>query len=251
MHGKTVAGRFLVLLAASCALALGFGGWLLHGVSRAPGEVSTLAANLEATYGLSQRMHSDILRISSLVHRQLVAPDPGVDREIQRLDYGLGDRETRYLTLPVGTRERLAVERIRTAHGELSVQAAQITSLLRSGRREEALARIETFRQTVERLERDFSLLNRLQVSKLHDALGRLGSSVRQGRHALVAFGGVGVLLLGLFMVELRRLVTRFNDMAAALVAAQQQLAAAPTEAEGGGGNRPAGADGPAPREER
>lgn len=206
MYGKTVAGKLLVLLAASCALALGFGGWLLHGISRAPDEASTLAANLEATYGLSQRMHHDILQISSLVHRQLAAPDLEVDRELRKLDYALGDRETRYLTLPVGTQERLAVERIRTAHGELSVQAAQITSLVRSGRREEAFDRLEAFRGIVDRLERDFSLLNRIQVSKLHDALERLRRSVRLGRYALVAFGGAGVLLLGVLMVELRRL---------------------------------------------
>lgn len=259
MHSMTVAGRFLVLLAASSILALGFGGWLLHRVSRFPGEVSTLTANLEATYGLSQELHRDILRVSSLVHHQLAAPGPRTDRELRRLDYAVGERVTRYLTLPIGAEERLAVERIRTGHGELSVQAAQIASLLRAGRRDEALGRLEAFHDVIDRMDQDFTLLNRIQAAKLHGAMDRLGESVRQGQYALAVFGGAMTVLLAAFLLELRRLVldpvrktlltadrirsgdlaarvpvlrddelgrlaTRFNDMADALAADQAQL---------------------------
>lgn len=250
-----------MLLTASCILALGFGGWLLHRVSRFPGEVSGLAANLEATYSLSQELHRDILRISSLVHHQLASPEPRADRELRRLDYAVGNRVTRYLRLAIGEEERLAVERIRTGHGELGVQAAQIASLLRAGRREEALGRLEAFHDVIDHMDEDFTLLNRIQVTKLHGAMDRLGRSVRQGQYALAAFGGAMTVLLAAFLFELRRLVldpvrrtlqtadrirsgdlaarvpvlrddelgrlaTRFNDMADALIADQAELEA-------------------------
>lgn len=207
MKSMTVARRFLLLLVVSFALVLAFGVWRLFQLGRFPEEAKGLTANLQATYALNQEMHRDVGRTAELVHHQLQVADPRFQEAFGRLNRAVGDRITRYLTLPVDETERLAVEEIRAAYDELGVRAAQIYALLQAGEREEAVARHHELHELTEDLDRSFSVLNDLQVAKLDAVILRLRRSIARGRLELVVVGTAAVLALGLFTLDLRRRV--------------------------------------------
>jgi C4-dicarboxylate-specific signal transduction histidine kinase len=207
MKSMTVARRFLLLLVVSFALVLAFGVWRLSQLGRFPEVAKGLTANLQATFTLNQAMHRDVARTAGLVHRQFEALDPAFPETFGRLNHAVGERVTHYLTLPIGAAERLAVEEIRTAYDELGVQAAEIFSLLRAGERREARAHLDGLQALVDDLDREFSVLNDLQVAKLDAVILQLRRSIARGRLELLVVGAAVVLALALFIFELRRLV--------------------------------------------
>lgn len=207
MKPMTVARRFLLLLAVSFALVLAFGVWRLSHLARFPEEAKGLTTNLQATFSLNQEMHQDVARTNELVHRQFEALDPEFPESFRRLNHAVGERVTHYLTLPIDEPERLSVEEIRTAYDELGVQAAQVYSLLRAGERREALALRHEMEALAKELDADFGVLNDLQVAKLDAVILRLERSVERGRLELLGLGFGVVLVLGLFLLQLRRLV--------------------------------------------
>ena len=197
----------LLLLALSFALLLGIGGWLLYRLGELPEEAAGLTRDLQATIALNQSIHRQVHRATGLLERQLDGLDPAFPEEFRRLNYAVGELETRYLTLRIEPEERLAVERIRATYDHLGLRAAQVYSLLQAGERDRALATLDQLRRDDLRLDADFHRLDDLQIRKLEAVMGRLGRSVLRGERALLLLAAGVIVLLALFLAELRRLV--------------------------------------------
>ncbi|HLE84889.1 MAG TPA: hypothetical protein VJG13_11160, partial [Thermoanaerobaculia bacterium] len=200
----TVERRMVLLLALSFALLLGIGGWLLYRLGELPEQAAGLTRDLQATIALNQSIHRQVHRATGLLERQLDGLDPAFPEEFRRLNYAVGELETRYLTLRIEPEERLAVERIRATYDHLGLRAAQVYSLLQAGERDRALATLDQLRRDDLRLDADFHRLDDLQVHKLEAVMGRFGRSVLRGERALVLLAAGVIVLLALFLAELR-----------------------------------------------
>lgn len=204
MSRLPLARRFFLLLAIPSAVTLTLGVWMLAHLRVVPDRAEALTRNLETTLMLNHQIHREVQRTLNLIHAQLEGLETDFPERFHTLNYKLGEMEVRYLTLDIGERERLAVERIRQAHAELGIHATRIYSLLETGERERALVELERVHDLARQVDQDFTLLNDLQLSKLDNVMGSLRSSLLTGYRTLLGLGAGFLLLLGLMALELR-----------------------------------------------
>ncbi|MFB3904543.1 MAG: HAMP domain-containing protein [Acidobacteriota bacterium] len=202
-----ISGQVLIILAVTFLVVLLFIGQLTYRYMVLSDQANALATNLQNTFELNQELRSGIQEQINMVHRQFEQLNPVFPHRFSQLNYELGAKQTRYVTLNIGGEERLTVERIRSLQSEVAVEALQIFEQLRRGEREGAREGIARLEQLDERLEREFELLNRVQVDKLQAVLRSVTGSLRRAQVAIASLAAVLVLVLGLVTLLLRRRV--------------------------------------------
>ncbi len=200
-------GQVLIILTVTFLVVLLFIGQLTYRYMVLSDQANALASNLQNTFELNQELRSGIQEQINMVHRQFEQLNPAFPHRFSQLNYELGAKQTRYVTLNIGGEERLTVEAIRSLQSELAVEALQIFEELRRGERDGARQGIARLEQLGERLEREFELLNRVQVDKLQVVLRSVNGSLQRAQLAIVSLAGVLVLVLGLVTLLLRRRV--------------------------------------------
>ncbi len=202
-----ISGQVLIILTVTFLVVLLFIGQLTYRYMALSDQANTLTRNLQNTFELNQELRSGIQEQINMVHRQFEQVNPVFPYRFSQLNYELGAKQTRYVTLNIGSEERLTVERIRSLQSEVAVEALQIFEELRRGERAGAREGIARLEQLGERLEREFELLNRVQVDKLQAVLRSVNGSLRRAQLAIASLAAVLVLVLGLVTLLLRRRV--------------------------------------------
>ncbi len=202
-----ISGQVLIILTVTFLVVLLFIGQLTYRYMVLSDQANTLARNLQNTFELNQELRSGIQEQINMVHRQFEQLNPAFPYRFSQLNYELGSKQTRYVTLNIGSQERLTVEAIRSLQSELAVEALQIFEQLRRGERNGAREGIARLELLGERLEREFELLNRVQVEKLQTVLRSVNGSLQRAQLAIASLAAVLVLVLGLVTFLLRRRV--------------------------------------------
>ncbi|RPI21439.1 MAG: HAMP domain-containing sensor histidine kinase [Acidobacteria bacterium] len=204
---RKISGQVLIILTVTFLVVLLFIAQLTYRYMTLSAQANTLARNLQNTFELNQELRSGIQEQINMVHRQFEQINPAFPHRLTQLNYELGAKQTRYVTLNIGSEERFTVESIRSLQSELSVEALQIFDQLRRGERNGAREGIARVEQLGERLEREFELLNRVQVEKLQAVLGGVRGSLQRTQLAIASLAASLVLVLGLVTLLLRRRV--------------------------------------------
>ncbi|HXK61973.1 MAG TPA: HAMP domain-containing protein [Acidobacteriota bacterium] len=202
-----ISSQVLIILTITFLVVLLFIAQLTYRYMTLSHQANALAQNLQNTFELNQELRSGIQEQINMVHRQFEQLNPVFPHRFSQLNYELGAKQTRYVTLNIGGEERRTVENIRSLQSELAVQSLQIFEQLRRDEREaarEGLARVE---QLGERLEREFELLNRVQVEKLQGVLRDVTGSLQRTQLSIASLAGTLVLVIGLVVWLLRRRV--------------------------------------------
>jgi len=202
-----ISGQVLIILTVTFLVVLLFIGQLTYRYMVLSDQANTLARNLQNTFELNQELRSGIQEQINMVHRQFEQVNPVFPHRFSQLNYELNEKQTRYVTLNIGGEERLTVERIRSLQSEVAVEALQIFEELRRGERDGAREGLGRLEQLGERLEREFELLNRVQVDKLQAVLRSVNGSLRRAQIAIASLAASLVLVLGLVTLLLRRRV--------------------------------------------
>jgi len=216
-----ISGQVLIILTVTFLVVLLFIGQLTYRYMVLSDQANTLARNLQNTFELNQELRSGIQEQINMVHRQFEQVNPVFPHRFSQLNYELGAKQTRYVTLNIGSEERLTVEAIRSLQSELAVEALQIFEELRTGERDGAREGIARLEQLGERLEREFELLNRVQVEKLQAVLRSVNGSLQRAQLAIASLAAVLVLVLGLITWLLRK---RILQPLQELVTASEQI---------------------------
>jgi nitrogen-specific signal transduction histidine kinase len=214
-------GQVLIILTVTFLVVLLFIGQLTYRYMVLSDQANALASNLQNTFELNQELRSGIQEQINMVHRQFEQVNPVFPHRFSQLNYELGAKQTRYVTLNIGGEERMTVERIRSLQSEVAVEALQIFEELRRGERDGAREGIGRLEQLGDRLEREFELLNRVQVDKLQAVLRSVKGSLRRAQLAIASLAATLVLVLGLVTLLLRR---RILQPLQELVRASEQI---------------------------
>jgi nitrogen-specific signal transduction histidine kinase len=204
-----VSRQLPIILATTFLLVVVFVALLTYRYTQLADQFNRSVTNLQNTFELNQELRSGIQEQINMLHRQLEDLNLAFERRFGQLNYSIGAKQSRYLTLDIGEKERLAVESIRAVHSELGVESMQIYAQLRRGERVDAVRGIGRVEQLGDRLDREFQLLNRLQIEKLQAVQREVTLSLRNARIAIVSLAGVLVIILGVVTLILRRRVLR------------------------------------------
>jgi signal transduction histidine kinase len=203
----TASRQLILILALTFLVVLLFVAQLTYRYMQLTDRAERSARNLQNTFELNQELRTGIQEQINMLHRQFEMPNPLAQYRFSQLNYTLGERHSRYVTLDIGSEERLAVESIRSLQAELGVQGLQIFDHLRRQERARAVTVIGQVEELAERLEREFELLNRLQVEKLRVVQSSLSGSLRRAHLSVASLAASLVLVLALITVLLRRRV--------------------------------------------
>jgi len=215
-----VSRLLLFLLSVTFLVVLLFVGFQTYRYSILAQEANRLAANLQKTFELNQKLRYGIQKQITMLHRQFEEPNPRFPYLFGQLNYEWDQGQSRYLTMDIGDKERLTVESIKALQSELAVQATQIFDHLRSDSRAEALVRIARVEELGEEMEEEFESLNRVQVAKLQMVLDNVHQSMSRAYWALGMLGGSLITVLVVFTLLLRRRV--FGPLQSILQASDQ-----------------------------
>jgi len=207
MRPATVSRQFLLLLTIAFSLVVAFAVRLTYQFARYSAEGARLTNNLQNTFALNQELRQGINDQINLLHRQFEEPDPLFPDKFSAINYNLGERQTQYLKLNIGERERFTVEKIKSLHSELGVQSIQIFQQLQLGNRSQALSRINRVEELGNQIDKEFAALNELQTRKLQEVLEQLNRSVSIGYTVIYGFASSLVLTLIAFTLLLRKRV--------------------------------------------
>lgn len=202
-----VSRQFLLILAVTFLVIVLLVTLLTYRHVRLSEQADRLARNLQNTFELNQELRIGIQEQIAMLHRQFEQPNPQFPILFTRQNYDFGEKQSRYRSLDIGDRERLTVESVIALQAELGVQALQIFEQLRRGERDEALQRVVRVEQLGEKLDREFELLNRVQVEKLQAVLAGVRSSSERAQIATASLAGSLLLVLGVVTMLLRRRV--------------------------------------------
>jgi nitrogen-specific signal transduction histidine kinase len=200
-----VSRQLLIILAVTFLVVLLFMAQLTYRYVKLTDQANRSVRSLQSTFELNQELRSGIQEQINMLHRQFETPSPLALHRFSQLNYTLGERHSRYVTLDIGSDERLAVESIRSLQAELGVQGVQIFDHLRRGERGRAVEVIGQVEELAERLEREFELLNRFQVEKLRTVQASVTGSLKRARLSIASLAASLVLVLGLVTLLLRR----------------------------------------------
>ncbi len=170
-------------------------------------EASRLAQNLQDTSALNLGLRDKLNEQINLVYQQLEDVDPGFPSRFTTINFQLGEQQTRYLKLNIGTQERLTVERIKTLQSELGIQALQIFYLLQSNDRTQAVLRLRHMKSFENKISDEFASLNDLETNKLEEVQNQLNESVRTTNRAIYGLAAYLLISLLVFTILLRRRV--------------------------------------------
>ena len=207
-----VSHQLLAILTVTFLLVVVFVVVLIYRFGALTDQANRSAANLRNTFELNQELRSGIQEQINMLHRQFDDLNYQFPILFGRLNFSLGDKQSRYVTLDIGAGERLTVENIRSLHSELGVESMQIYWQLRRGERVDAVRGRGRVEQLGASLDREFQQLNRLQVEKLQAVQAEVARSLKGARIAIVSLAGVLVLILGVITLLLRRRVLQPLD---------------------------------------
>ena len=207
MRSAPISKFFLVLLAATFLLVVVFSVRFTYEFAQFSSEASSHAQNLQETSELNLRLRDKLNEQVNLVYQQLEQVDPDFPAKFSAINFKLGEQQTLYLKLNIGTQERLTVERIKTFQSELAVQALQIHHRLQAEDRSEAVLRLRDMKTLENKISNEFASLNSLQTNKLRAVQNQLSEAVRTATWAIYGLATYLLAALLAFTVLLRRRV--------------------------------------------
>ncbi|MGI8784670.1 MAG: ATP-binding protein [Acidobacteriota bacterium] len=203
----TLTRQFFSLLMIAFVLVFVSAVQLTYKARNFSNEGKRLTSNLEQTFALNEELHKGIVGQTTLLHHEFDRPDPQFLEKLGRANHELGVKETQYLKLNLGDRERIAVEKLRALHSKLGSESIQIHNQLQSGNRDAARVRMTHVEQLENQIENEFNALNKLQVGNLNNLLHGVNSSLWHYYTMVYTLSGALVLILILFIWMLRRRV--------------------------------------------
>ena len=207
MRSAPTSKLFLVLLGATFLLVVLFAVRFTYEFGKFSTEASTHAQNLQETSELNLHLRDKLNEQINLVYQQLEHVDPSFPSRFSTINFELGEQQTLYLKLNIGTQERLTVERIKSFQSELALQALQIHHQLESNNRTQAVLRLRDMKTLENKISNEFASLNSLQTNKLRAVQYQLNEAVRTTNRAIYGLATYLLLALLAFTVLLRRRV--------------------------------------------
>jgi signal transduction histidine kinase len=207
VRSLSIAKLFLVLLGSTFLLVVVSSGVFAYRFGKFSEEASQLAQNLQNTTTLSLELRQELNEQINLVYRQFEALEQNFPAKFSTINFELGEKQTRYLKLNIGSQERLTVERIKSLQAELGIQALQINHDLKAGNRQQAIGRLRGMKDLENRINNEFSNLNSLETVKLSTVQSQLAETVSTTKLAIYGLGVYLLTSLLLFTYLLRRRV--------------------------------------------
>jgi signal transduction histidine kinase len=207
LRSLSVRNLFLILLGSTFLLVVLASGVFAYRFGQFSAEAAKLAQNLQNTTTLSLEIRQELNEQINLVYRQFETVEPSFPSEFATINFELGEKQTRYLKLNIGTQERLTVERIKSLQAELGIQALQINYDLKNGKRTQALGRLRIMKEVENRINNEFSNLNSLETVKLSTVQSQLAETVNTTKLAIYGLGVYLLTSLLFFTFLLRRRV--------------------------------------------
>lgn len=209
MPSVSISKLFLSLLAITFLLVVAFSIRFTFKFAGFSAEASQLAENLHDTSALSLELNNQLNGQINLVYQQFEHLDQDFSARFSAMNFSLGEKQTRYLKLDIGSAERLTVESIKSLQSELGVEAQQIYFQLQNGNRSGAVLRLRRMQNLQEKIDAELARLNALQTGKLRRVQQQLDESIRTTNRAILGLGAGLLLSLMVFTVLLRRRVLR------------------------------------------
>jgi len=207
MRSLPVSKLFLILLAATFLLVVVFSIRFTYQFTQFSSEATRLAQNLQDTSTLNLDLRQELNEQITLVYRQFENLETDFPHRFSQINFELGEKQTQYLKLDIGTQERLTVERIKALQSELGIEALQIYYQLKSGSRSDAILRLRNMKDLENRINSDFAGLNNLELSKLRTVQNQLNETARTTNWAIYGLAAYLLISLMLFTILLRRRV--------------------------------------------
>ncbi len=207
MRSAPISKLFLVLLGTTFLLVVLFSIRFTYKVAQFSTEASTQAQNLQETSVLNLQLRDKLNEQVNLVYQQLEHADPNFPARFSAINFKLGEQQTLYLKLNIGTQERLTVERIKSFQSELALQALQIHHHLQSDDRTKAVLRLRDMKTLENKISHEFASLNSFQTHKLRAVQNELNKTVRTSTWAIYGLATYLLVALLAFTVLLRRRV--------------------------------------------
>ena len=207
LSSVSISKIFLSLLAATFLLVVAFSIRFTFKFAAFSAEASQLAENLHDTSALSLELNDQLNGQINLVYQQFEQLDKDFSARFSAMNFSLGNKQTRYLKLDIGSAERLTVESIKSLQSELGVEARQIYFQLQNGNRSGAVLRLRRMQDLQEKIDAELARLNALQTGKLRRVQQQLNESIRTTNRAILGLGAGLLLSLMVFTVLLRRRV--------------------------------------------
>jgi signal transduction histidine kinase/CheY-like chemotaxis protein len=207
MRSAPISKLFLALLGVTFFLVVLFSVRFTYRFAQFSSEASTHAENLQETSELNLHLRDKLNEQISLVYQQLETVDPNFLSRFSEINFELGEKQTLYLKLNIGTQERLTVERIKSLQSELGLQGLQIYHQLQLDDRTGVVRRLRDMKTIENKISNEFAALNALQTNKLRAVQEKLNEALRTTNNAI--YGLATYLLVALlgFTVLLRRRV--------------------------------------------
>ena len=207
MPSVSISKLFLSLLAITFLVVVAFSIRFTFKFAGFSAEASQLAENLHDTSALSLELNNQLNGQINLVYQQFEHLDQDFSARFSAMNFSLGEKQTRYLKLDIGSAERLTVESIKSLQSELGVEAQQIYFQLQNGNRSGAVLRLRRMQNLQEKIDAELARLNALQTGKLRRVQQQLDESIRTTNRAILGLGAGLLLSLMVFTVLLRRRV--------------------------------------------
>ncbi len=207
MRSAPISKLFLVLIGTTFLLVVLFSVRFTYKFAQFSTEASTHAQSLQETSELNLKLRDKLNEQVNLVYQQLEHTDPSFPSRFTAINFKLGEQQTLYLKLNLGTQERLTVERIKTLQSELALQALQIHHHLKSDDRTKAVARLRDMKSLENKISDEFASLNSFQTHKLRAVQNEMNKTVRDSTWAIYGLATYLLVALLAFTVLLRRRV--------------------------------------------
>ena len=107
MRSAPISKLFLVLLGSTFLLVVLFAIRFTYKLARFSTEASTHAQNLQETSELNLHLRDKLNEQINLVYQQLEYVDPNFPAQFGAINFKLGEQQTLYLKLNIGTQERI------------------------------------------------------------------------------------------------------------------------------------------------
>ena len=207
MRSVSISKLFLGLLATTFLLVVAFSIRFTFKFAAFSAEASQLAENLHDTSTLSLELDNQLKDQINLVYQQFEHLDADFPARFSAINFALGEKQTRYLKLNIGSAERLTVESIKSLQSELGIEARQVYFQLRNENRSGAVLRLRVMQNLQGKIDTELAHLNGLQTAKLRQVQHQLDESIRTTNRAILGLGAGLLLSLMVFTVLLRRRV--------------------------------------------
>jgi signal transduction histidine kinase/CheY-like chemotaxis protein len=198
---------FLILLGTTFFFVVLSSSFVTYQFAHYSSEASKQAQNLQDTSILNLELRHRVNEQINLVYRQFDGIELSFPDKFSAINFEVGEKQTRYLKLKLGTEERLTVERIKDCQAELGIEAMHIYHELQAGDRSAALKGLRYLEDLENRINTEFANLNNVETEKLRVVQNQLSTTA--GTTYLAIFGLAAYLFASLiiFILLLRRRV--------------------------------------------